>query len=179
MNRRLDKAKVSGATPKSGSDRASGARSGLSVARSTADRRERRRSTADERRSEGRFNDERTSSRKDARARSGVSPSDRPADVAAVRGVGGGGERRGGGGGSARGAPAYVFVGRVRNLGRGVWGFGSVVGWIPLGVWPWEFCRRKGWRQIFSRRTKPLVRSRPYVVGDDGRCHLAERWEEA
>ena len=95
-----------------------------------------------------------------------------------VRGVGGGASALAARRGTTRGAPAFVFVGRVRNLGRGVWGFGSIVGWIPLGVWPWEGCRRKGWKQIFSRRTKPLTRARPYVVGDDGRCHLPERWEE-
>ena len=80
-------------------------------------------------------------------------------------------------GGTTRGAPANVF--RVRNLGRGVWGYGVVKGWIPADVCPWNYCRQMGWRQIFSRMTKPLMRTRPYVLGDDGRYHLPERWEKA
>ena len=66
---------------------------------------------------------------------------------------------------------------RVRNLGRGVWGLGVVVGWIPADVSPWSWCRRMGWKQIFARRTKPLMKTRPYVLGDDGRYHLPTRWE--
>lgn len=82
------------------------------------------------------------------------------------------------GDGIARGGPAYVFGGKVRNLGRGVWGFGSILGWIPADVRPWEYCRRKGWIQIFSRHTMPLAQSRPYVFGDDGKFHLPQAWEE-
>lgn len=93
------------------------------------------------------------------------------------RGVGGGASASAAAGGTRAGPPAYAFVGRVRNLGRGVWGFGSIVGWIPADVRPWNWARRMGWRQVFSRRTGPLVRTRPYVLGDDGRFHLAERWE--
>lgn len=66
---------------------------------------------------------------------------------------------------------------RVRNLGKGVWGFGVVVGWIPVDMHPWDYCRRMGWIQIFARRTKPLMATRPYVFGDDGRYHLPTRWE--
>ena len=71
----------------------------------------------------------------------------------------------------------FAFSGRVRNCGSGAWGFGSIVGWIPADVSPWHYCRRMGWVQIFSRHTKPLVRRRPYVLGDDGRYHLPKRWE--
>ena len=81
-------------------------------------------------------------------------------------------------GGIARGTPMCVFSGKVRNLGRGVWGFGSILGWIPADVRPWDYCHRKGWIQIFSRHTMPLAHSRPYVLGDDGKFHLPQAWEE-
>ena len=96
-------------------------------------------------------------------------------DGPAGRGVGGTAMSNARRGGTARGP--LVNVKRVKNLGRGVWGFGEVVGWIPADVTPWIFCRRMGWRQIFSRYTKPLMRTRPYVLGDDGRNHLPEKWE--
>ena len=99
-----------------------------------------------------------------------------PATPAAGVGVGGDAARGAPASGTTRGAPA--FVQRVRNLGRGVWGFGVVLGWIPADVSPWHWAKRKGLTQIFSRRTKPLTRTRPYVLGDDGRHHLAQRWEE-
>ena len=91
------------------------------------------------------------------------------------RGVGGCASRIAPPGGTTRGGPS--FVKRVRNLGRGVWGLGVVVGWIPADVSPWSWCRRMGWKQIFARRTKPLMKTRPYVLGDDGRYHLPTRWE--
>ena len=92
-------------------------------------------------------------------------------------GVGGSG-RRAAAAEETRGGPLpFAFSGRVRNRGCGVWGFGSIVGWIPADVSPWHYCRRMGWVQIFSRRTKPLARRRPYVYGDDGRYHMPERWE--
>ena len=113
-----------------------------------------------------------------ARSSSATRPPVRSAGPDPARGVGVGAPpltpRRG----TARGTPACSFLGRVRNLGRGVWGFGSIVGWIPAGVCPWWWCRRKGLTQIFRKRTGPLVRARPYVWGDDGRYHLPERWKE-
>ena len=92
-------------------------------------------------------------------------------------GMGGSASQRAPRQGTARGTHANVF--RVKNLGRGVWGYGVVKGWIPADVCPWNYCRQMGWRQIFSRMTKPLMRTRPYVLGDDGRYHLPERWEKA
>ena len=92
----------------------------------------------------------------------------------ADRGMGGRADERGRRGQNRAGPLARAF--RVRNLGGGVWGFGSIVGWIPADVSPWHFARRRGWVQIFGRRTGPFVRRRPYVYGDDGRYHCPERW---
>ena len=99
-----------------------------------------------------------------------------PTDGAAP-GMGGTGARAAARGETRGGPLPFAFSGRVRNCGSGAWGFGSIVGWIPADVSPWHYCRRMGWVQIFSWHTKPLVRRRPYVLGDDGRYHLPERWE--
>lgn len=93
----------------------------------------------------------------------------------AAGGYGGQAVRARRGRGMREGTPALAK--RVKNLGSGVWGFGVVVGWVPCDVSPWHYCRRMGWVQIFSRTTKPLLRTRPYVLGDDGKYHLPERWE--
>ena len=102
-----------------------------------------------------------------------------PVGGGAARGMGGSASSLAPGLGTARGGASHVRLLRIRNLGRGGWGFGVVVGWIPADVSPWGYCRRRGWEQIFSRRTKPLMRTRPYVLGDDGRHHLPNRWEFA
>lgn len=170
MNRRLNKANDSGVTPQRGAK-------GRSVPPVGKPEGKRGRSTADESDVEGRITDERTPSRRMRTPKSGGGSTCRAVAGGADLGVGGSVASLAARRGTARGAPACSFWGRVRNLGRGGWGFGSIVGWIPADVRPWWWCRRMGWKQIFSRQTGPLVRARPYVLGDDGRYHLPERWE--
>ena len=176
MNRRLNKANASGVTPQSGAK-------GRSVPPVGKPEGKRGRSTADESDVEGRITDERTPSRRMRTSKSGGGSTCRAVAGGADLGVGGSVASLAARRGTSRGAPACSFVGRVRNLGRGGWGFGSIVGWIPANVRPWWWCRRMGWRisaypeYIRSRQTGPLVRDRPYVLGDDGRYHLPERWE--
>ena len=170
MNRHLKRVGDSGVTPQSGAK-------GRYVPPVGKPEGKRGRSTADESDVEGRITDERTPSRRMRTPKSGGGPTCRDGAGGAGLGVGGSAASIAARRGTARGAPACSFVGMVRNLGRGVWGFGSIVGWIPANVRPWWWCRRMGWKQIFSRQTGPLVRARPYVLGDDGRYDLPERWE--
>lgn len=171
MNRHLKMVDDSGVTPQNGSKW----RSDKSVPPVGRTEDNRGRSTEEDE-SEVRITDERTPSRR-KRTKSGGGSTCRDGAGRAGLGVGGGAVSIAARRGTARGAPACSFVGRVRNLGRGVWGFGSIVGWIPADVRPWWWCRRMGWKQIFSRKTGPLVMDRPYVLGDDGRYHLPDRWE--
>ena len=168
----------SGVIPSRGRKRAKSGASARSVPADSASAVVRRRSNADEREKKGRFTNERSPSTKKDAASSGVRSTCRRLPAAGAQGVGGSVASLAARRGTARGAPSHVFVGRVRNLGKGVWGIGSVIGWIPADVCPWNWAKRMGWKQIFSRRTGPLVRTRPYVLGDDGRYHMPERWEE-
>ena len=170
MNRSLNKANASGVTPQ----KAAKVRSVPPVVKTEG---KRGRSTEDESDVEGRITDERTPSRRMRTPKSGGGPTCLDGAGGAGLGMGGSAASIAARRGTARGGPACSFVVRVRNLGRGVWGFGSIVGWIPANVSPWWWCRRMGCKQIFSRQTGPLVRARPYVLGDDGRYHLPERWE--
>ena len=170
MNRHLKRVGDSGVTPQ----KAAKVRSVQPVGKTEG---KRVRSTEDKSDVEGRITDKRTPSRRRRTPKSGGGPTCRSVSGGADLGVGGGAALIAARRGTARGAHACSFLGRVRNLGRGVWGFGSIVGWIPANVRPWWWCRRMGWKQIFSRQTGPLVRDRPYVLGDDGRYHLPERWE--
>lgn len=61
---------------------------------------------------------------------------------------------------------------RVRNAsGRGVWGFGSIVGVVPAGTHPRWYCRRHSLPMVFGERCAPVWRDRCIVLGDDGRYH--------
>lgn len=108
----------------------------------------------------------------------------RLADGAVGVAPGGYGGQRGGEAGrvwNARGTPAQTQgkfrVGdRVVNAsGRGVWGFGSIVGIIPPGVNAWWWCRRHGLPAMFRGRSCPMWRERYIVLGDDGMYHAPRR----
>ena len=95
----------------------------------------------------------------------------------AAGGCGGRGAGVPGRAGNARGPHGQTQSGfgigsRVRNAsGRGVWGFGSIVGVIPAGTRPRWYCRRHGLPLVFGERCAPVWRDRYIVLGDDGRLH--------
>lgn len=112
-----------------------------------------------------------------------VGLADRAGLGGATRGYGGLGGGRAGRVGNARGTPAQTRSGfgvgaRVRNAsGRGVWGFGTIVGIIPSGVNPRWFCRRHDFPCVFGRRCDVVYRERFVVMGDDGRYHVPRKVE--
>lgn len=80
--------------------------------------------------------------------------------------------------GTARGPLAQTRSGFrvgeiVRNVGVGVWGFGTVVGVVPVGVDPRWYCRRHGIPMAFGARAGVDDRRVRLVVKcDDGRYHV-------
>ena len=112
-----------------------------------------------------------------------VGLADRAGLGGATRGYGGQGGGRAGRVGNARGTPAQTRSGfgigaRVRNAsGRGVWGFGTIVGIIPSGVNPRWFCRRHDFPCVFGKRCDVVYRERFVVMGDDGRYHVPRQVE--
>jgi len=85
-----------------------------------------------------------------------------------------------GGSAQGRGASSRLRIGmRVRNAsGRGVWGFGSIVGIVPAGVHPRWYCRHHDLPMVFGDRCAPVWRERCVVLGDDGRHHAPRHVEE-
>ena len=164
MNRRLNKVDASGVTPQ----KAAKVRSVPPVGKTEG---KRGRSTSDESDVEGRITDERTSSRRMRTTKSGGGPTCRDGAGGSGLGVGGSAASIAASRGTARGAHACSFVVMVRNLGRGVWGFGSIVGVIPAGTRPRWYCRRHGLPLVFGERCAPVWRDRCIVLGDDGRLH--------
>lgn len=104
----------------------------------------------------------------------GMGESDAGAGVGAGTHIGGGTRGRGASSlTTASSTDLRLRVGlRVRNAsGRGVWGFGSIVGVIPAGTRPRWYCRRHGLPLVFGERCAPVWRDRCIVLGDDGRLH--------
>ena len=104
----------------------------------------------------------------------GMGESDACAGVGAGTHIGGGTRGRGASSRTSASSTALrLRVGlRVRNAsGRGVWGFGSIVGVIPAGTRPRWYCRRHGLPLVFGERCAPVWRDRCIVLGDDGRLH--------
>lgn len=78
-----------------------------------------------------------------------------------------------------------IFPGRRERLavgdevvnvsGRGVWGFGTIVGVVPPDVWPRVWCKRHGLPLVFTARSGPAFFERYIVRGDDGELHTPRR----
>lgn len=109
----------------------------------------------------------------------------------AARGCGGFAPDNGGRLGRVQGTPAQTrtscgFAGRgrvacvgakVRRVGAGLWGFGTIVGVIPRGVNPRWYCRRHNLPLVFGVRSESANYERYVVACDDGRYHTPNKVE--
>ena len=102
----------------------------------------------------------------------GVGESDAGAGVGAGTLIGGGAQGRGPSSPTSSASRRLRVGMRVRNAsGRGVWGFGSIVGVVPAGTHPRWYCRHNNLPMVFGERCAPVWRDRCIVLGDDGRYH--------
>ncbi len=80
--------------------------------------------------------------------------------------------------GRIRDVRAVARVGaKVRRVGAGIWGFGTIVGIVPAGVNPRWYCRRHNLPVLFGVRSESANYVRYIVECDDGRYHTPNKVE--
>lgn len=66
---------------------------------------------------------------------------------------------------------------KVRRVGAGIWGFGTIIGIVPCWVNPRWYCRRHDLPVVFGVRSESANYVRYIVECDDGRFHTPNKVE--
>lgn len=80
-------------------------------------------------------------------------------------------------GGGTQTRRSFAVGDKVRRVGAGVWGIGTIVGIIPMNVNPRWYCRRHGLPIVFGARSESAMYARYIVACDDGRYHTPRNVE--